>query len=439
MLNRLALGSWTLTLLISATLTLPAGAAEKPFIAVGAAKAKKVVLAIAPIRIERANKDDARVISETLSSDLTFMDLFRFLSPSSFTEPNSAGITPGSFKMTDWTSIGAEFVIKTLLTREGATFKLEGHLYDTAGNRAIFSKRYVAEPADLKTMAHTFANDLVSTLTGLPGIFLTKIVMSCGKDGKKELFLMNFDGSDVRQLTRHQSIALAPAWSPSGTKIAYSIYTKNASNVRNIDLYEMDFKDRKVRLLSNRRGINSGAAYSPDGKQIAATLSFSGNPELYVFSPGSPNATRITQSFGFDVDPTWSPDGTKIAFVSSRSGMPMIYSMNADGSNVKRLTYAGRYNATPHWSPTNSKIVFAGWIDGRFDIFTMNPDGTTIERLTKNQGNNEDPQFSPDGNFVVFSSNRAGQSNIYIMNSDGTTTKRLTYGLGNCSSPKWSR
>ncbi len=427
------------TLLGALVTSTETGATDKPYIAVGDAKAKKSVLAIAPIHASGDTGKDARTISETLSADLTFMDIFRFVPSSSFAEPATAGVAPGTFQMANWTSIGAEFVIKSMLLREGGTFKLEGHLYDSQGNRVVLSKRYVAAASELKTMAHTFANDIVTALTGLPGIFLTKIVMSCGKTGgKKELYLMNFDGTEVRQLTRHNSIAFAPAWSPDGSKVAYSIYTKNSSNIRNIDLYEMDFSERTVKLLSNRRGINSGAAYSPDGSKIAATLSFAGNPEIYVFERGSRNATRVTKSFGFDVDPTWSPDGSKLAFVSSRSGMPMVYSMNADGSNVKRLTFAGRYNATPSWSPTNNKIAFAGWIDGKFDIFIMNPDGTTIERLTKKQGSNEDPHFSPDGNFIAFSSNRTGQNNIYVMNVDGTFTKRLTYGLGNCSTPKWS-
>ena len=124
-------------------------------------------------------------------------------------------------------------------------------------------------------------------------------------------------------------------------------------------------------------------------------MSFRGNPEIFTLDPTDNTVTRITSSFGFDVDPSWSPDGSKMAFVSSRTGTSMVFSMNADGSHVQRLTYAGVYNATPSWSPRNNKIVFAGMVDHKFDIFTMNPDGTNIERLTKNQGDNEDPYFSP--------------------------------------------
>ena len=147
---------------------------DRPYIAVGNAKAKKVVLAIAPLRSDAGMAGEARVVSETISSDLTFMDLFRFLPPSSFIETSAAGIAPGTFKMTDWSSIGSEFVIKARVGREAGSLRLEGHLYDALGNRAVLSKRYAAGSNELKTMAHTFANDIVTALTGLPGIFLTK-------------------------------------------------------------------------------------------------------------------------------------------------------------------------------------------------------------------------------------------------------------------------
>ncbi len=436
MLKRLSLAV-TLACLAVPAASNPSLADDKPYIAVGSAKTKKTIIAIAPIQSDPMGRGDARLIVDTVASDLKFMDLFRFLEPAAFIESPTAGIAPGTFNMSDWSSIGAEFVAKSALSREGSSLQLEAHLYDAFSNKVLLTKRYVASAGEAKALAHTFANDIVTALTGLPGIFQTKIAMSCNRNGRKEIYIMNFDGSEPRQLTRHNSIAFAPAWHPAGTKLAYSVYARHAGNIKNIDLYELDFATRRVKLISNKRGINSGAAYSPQGDRIAATLSFNGNPEIYVVE-STGDARRLTSSFGFDVDPTWSPDGSKLAFVSSRSGMPMVYSMAADGSNVRRLTYAGRYNATPSWSPTNNKIAFAGWVDGRFDLFIMNPDGSNIERLTKAQGNNEDPSFSPDGNFIVFSSNRTGSSNIYVVNVDGTFTKRLTYGMGNCVAPKWS-
>lgn len=417
-------------------------AEERPYIAVGSAKTKKTVMAIPALQLPRAGAlldQISKQIHEIVTSDLEFMDLFRFLNAAAFIENReSAGITLDRFKLSDWTSIGAEFLLKGALVLEGNVLTLEAHLFDTFGGKEVLAKRYVTAREDSKTLAHSLANDVVMALTGSTGIFLTKIAMSCERGRKKEIYMMDFDGSHLKQVTSHQSIAFAPAWSPDGTRIVYSLYARHKNNIKNIDLYEFDFATSSIRMLSNRKGINSGAAYSPDGKRIALTMSFLGNPEIFSLDPMNGMVTRLTSSFGVDVDPSWSPDGKNLAFVSSRTGMPMVYAMALDGSKVQRLTFAGRYNATPNWSPRNNKIAFAGWVDGRFDIFIMNPDGTNIERLTKDQGNNEDPQFSPDGNFIIFSSNRTGQQNIYAMNVDGTFVKRLTYGIGNCVTPKWS-
>lgn len=420
-------------------------AADKPYISVGTAKTKKTILAYPSIQMKGGASDSvAKTIKDTVTNDLMFMDLFKFLDSKAFIEPSGAGLTPNLFKMSDWTAIKAEFLMKTALSSDGAALTLETYLYDTYGGKAVLAKRYLGSPSDAKAMAHTFANDVVQALTGSPGIFQTKIAMSCDRGGKKEIYVMNFDGSEVKQITQHQSIAFAPAWSPDSTRLVYSLYTKRKNNVKNIDLYQFDFRDSTIRMLSNRSGMNSGAVFHPDGKHIALTMSFLGseyekNPEIFLFNPDDNSVTRLTKSLGFDVDPSFNPDGKQITFVSSRSGMPMVFRMNTDGSSTQRLTYAGRYNATPSWSPTNNKIAFAGHIDRVFDVFIMNPDGSNIERLTKSQSNNEDPYFSPDGNFITFSSNRTGQKNIYVMNLDGSYVKRLTFGLGNCTAPKWSR
>ncbi|MGK5084038.1 hypothetical protein WDW37_12140 [Bdellovibrionota bacterium FG-1] len=442
--NRRTKSSWVALLLaILSFETSPAqaaGTSNAPYIPVGSARTKKTVIAFPDILTAEAQKPIGKEIVETVTNDLMFMDLFRFLPPSGFVEKPGTGITLDQFKLSDWTSVQAEFLVKaSLQAAQNGNMTVEAHLYNTFGAKEVLAKRYVALGSEAKTVGHTLANNIVEALTGLPGIFLTKIAMSCDRTGKKEIYVMNFDGTDVRQVSHHRSIAFAPGWSGDGTRLAYSLFTRHSDNVKNIDLYEFNFATNTIRLLSNRKGINSGAAYSPDSPRIALTMSFLGNPEIFSLEPSTKQATRLTKSFGFDVDPTWSPDGKQIAFVSSRTGRPMVFKQNLDGSNVQRLTYAGVYNASPTWSSQNNKIGFAGWLDKRFDIFIMNPDGTNIERLTKDQGNNEDPNFSPDGNFLTFSSNRTGQQNIYVMNVDGTFVKRLTYGLGNCVAPKWSQ
>src|SRR5206468_475577 len=145
---------------------------SQPYISVGNAKTKKTVLAFTGIRLgtdDASSRELARTITDTVTSDLTFMDLFRFLDSAAFIEDKSAGLTAGTFKMTDWTSIGAEFVIKSFLRKDGNSLSLEAYLFDTFGNKQVLAKRYLAVPSEAKTLAHTFAGELVTALTGLPG------------------------------------------------------------------------------------------------------------------------------------------------------------------------------------------------------------------------------------------------------------------------------
>jgi TolB protein len=432
-LHRLALGAILLSLFSISSLSF----ADSTYLKVGEAKVKKSVIALTAPLSDATRSAEAKTISKTIQDDLEFVDFFNVLPASAF--PQTKIASADGVKYADWVKTGVDYNSFSNVKSDGSHISYEFHLASIGNNQEIFAKRYTAERGELKILAHTVANDIVLNITGKKGIFLTKIAFQCDKTGKKEIYTSNFDGSDVRQVTRLRSIAMAPAWSPDGTKIAFSVYNRHSDNVKNIDLFEFNFRTGSLRPLSNRRGMNSGANYSPNGQQIAYTMSYSGNPQIYVLDLSSKDSTQMTRSVGFDVDPAFSPDGSKLAFVSTRPGKPMLYLLDVKNpSDVKRLTYAGQLNATPSWSPDGKRIAFAGWLDKHFDLFTITPDGGKIDRLTKDEGNNEDPSYSPDGNFLAFTSNRSPGKNVYIMSTEGSNVKRLTFGLGNCVAPKWS-
>lgn len=407
-------------------------------IAVGDARTKKSIVAFPVIQAPNDPEGRLRSVREITMEDLAFSGLFDFLNPSAFVEDsNKAGVTIGTFKMTDWSAIGAEFLMKAKGTVDSSGVNLELYLYGVQSGKQLLGKRYKSGLDSIRKMAHTVSNDVLFALTGKKGPFTSKIAFVSDRTGKKEIYLMDYDGQNPIKVTSRFAHAMAPAWRPDGKELVFTAITKNAKNVRNHNLFLYDLPTGKIEMLSNKPGINSGAAYSPNGQQIALTMSFPGNPEIFLMDPKSKVINRITNSFGLDVDPAWSPDGKWLAFVSDRSGRPMVYKMEASGANVQRLTYAGYYNATPSWSPAGNKLAFAGWDAGKFDIFIMNPDGTNLERLTKNMGNNEDPDFAPDGYFLVYSSNRKGKKNLYITNIDNTVHRQITSDFGNCEAPKW--
>jgi len=408
-------------------------------IAVGEARVRKSVVAFPTIIASRDTEGKLRSVREISMSDLDFSGLFDFLNPAAFVEDGAkAGVTPGTFKLVDWSSIGAEFLVKGKGEVVGNNVTLEIYLYSVSTGKQLLAKRYKATEDSVRKMAHTVSNDILFALTGKKGPFTSKVAFVSDKTGKKEIYVMDYDGHNPIKVTSKFSHAMSPGWSADGKQIAFTAVTKNGKNVRNHNLFVYDLPTGKINMLSNRQGINSGSVFSPVGKQLALTMSFPGNAEIFLMDPVSKVVQRITNSFGLDVDPSWSPDGKWLAFVSDRSGRPMVYKMEASGANVQRLTYAGYYNATPSWSPAGNKLAFAGWDAGKFDIFIMNTDGTNIERLTKSMGNNEDPDFAPDGYFIVYSSNRKGKKNLYITNVDNTTHRQITSDFGNCESPRWS-
>jgi TolB protein len=425
-------------LLLSLVFLAPAARGQSTYLQVGEAKTKKPVIALTPLSVPgESAKAALKIIEQTLLADLDFTDQFRMLPGSAF--PQTSVPSLAELKTGDWAKTGSDYVGYGSFADSRSGASIEFHLASVGGGTEVLAKRYTADSGEWKALAHSIANDIVLAITGKKGIFLTRIAFVCDKSGKKEIYTSSFDGSEVRQVSRLRSLSMAPAWSPDGTKIAFSVYNRHSGNIKNIDMFEFQFRSGILKLLSNRSGINSGASYSPDGGRLAYTMSHTGNPEIHLLDLASGESTQITRSLGFDVDPAFSPDGQKLAFVSSRPGKPMIYTLDLKNPlEVKRLTYAGSYNATPNWAPDGGKIVFAGWLDRHFDLFTITPDGGKIDRLTKDEGNNEDPHYSPDGNFIVFSSTRSGGKNVFVMNSDGSKVRRLTFGMGTCVAPKWS-
>jgi TolB protein len=327
--------------------------------------------------------------------------------------------------------------------------EFEVYVYDVPMAKLILGKKYLSKSKEARTTGHTFADDLMMALTGKRGVFRTKLVAASDRAGNrwKEIYVMDWDGRNLTQVTNHHSISLSPAWNIDGKTIAYTSFAYHpALKSRNPDLFTYDIFGGKRFLVSSRIGINSGSAFSSDGKSIFLTISHGSDPDIYKMNLDGDDLHKITNGpkGSLNVEPAVSPDGSKIAFSSDRSGAPMIYVMNADGSGVKRLTFAGRYNSSPSFSPDGKKLVFAGQDHDHFDLFTINIDGSDLQRLTSAKtpsgraANNEDPSFSPDGRLIVFTSNRTGKNQIFLITVDGANERRITVDNHNYFKPKWS-
>ncbi|MCD6291570.1 MAG: PD40 domain-containing protein [Anaerolineae bacterium] len=278
-----------------------------------------------------------------------------------------------------------------------------------------------------------------------------RIVFHSERTGDFDIWVMNDDGTDQRQLTDAHGRDIEPAWSPDGRKIAFA---SARDDPENLQLYIMnaDGSDQHP-LLPFEASDNWSPAWSPDGQKIAYQSNRDHSFEIYVVNADGTGRTRLTGT-GAQADgqpspnnsmPSWSPDGKRIAFVSDRDGNHEIYVMNADGSDQRRLTNHPADDVRPRWSPDGQYILFESDRHGRRGLYVIpapgaNPQPTREAKLlTDARGDYVAPNWAWGGEAIVFSANIEDHDwEIYIMNADGSGIRRLTFSPRFDRFPSWT-
>jgi len=271
---------------------------------------------------------------------------------------------------------------------------------------------------------------------------------SWSPNGNNDIYLMDADGLHITQLTKDlfasvyilQSAAdVEPVWSPDGSHIAFTSGRDNTMmNYIDTNIYVMDADSSNIKQLTGVGHEDAGPDWAPNGKQIAYVSkdtftsddNLMENPtwNIYLINVDGSNEIQLTNDPANELEMAWSPDGTQLAFISDRNGHDFdIYVMNVDGSDVVKVTNDAGNEFGPAWSPDGSQIAFNSDHNGNVQLFVMNADGSDITQLTSDKSNSAYPAWSPDGSHIVFESDREdGNANIYIMNTDGSNIVRLT-------------
>ena len=291
---------------------------------------------------------------------------------------------------------------------------------------------------EFRFAVHLAADETVNWATGSPGIASTRIAYVAQSADGSEIFVVDSDGFRKRQLSFDGSIALSPAWAPSGDRIAYMSY-KNGDPA----IFELDVGQELSSLRIDLPGLDMTPAYTPDGTRLAFAATVDGRTEVHTYNLVERCcAERATFArFANSLSPTFSPDGRRFAFNSDRLGQLHIFVKElGDNTSTELLTPyiydRSVHNAGPDWSPNGDRIAFHGWVDGVPQVFTVAPNGAGLRQLTQ-VGRNEDPSWAADGRHIVFASTRRGVTGLWILDVVSGRIRRLVYGDG-VRLPDWS-
>jgi len=338
----------------------------------------------------------------------------------------------------DWSFLGVEAIVVGTVVQKGANaYTLRFQLFDTFRREQLIGYEMPASRGNMRGAAHRAADMIYEKLTGIKGVFGTKVAYITAKQQGKErlysLIVSDQDGENEHTVMESADPIMSPAWSPDSRQLAYVSFEGNKSSI-----FIQTLRSGNRFQVSNKPGINGAPSFSPDGRKLVVTLGgVDGNPDIHIVDITSRQSKRLTTHRAIDTEGTWSPDGRYIYFTSDRSGGPQVYRMSANGGTPERITFEGSYNARPRLSPDGKKLAMVHNDRGNYRIAVMELESKNLLVLSSGQ-QDESPSFAPNSDILIYATRQRRDGVLETVSADGLIRQKMESGQGDVREPVWS-
>lgn len=365
-------------------------------------------------------------VGEVIRADLTRSGQFRLISATGANLDSQSTISYG-----DWQARGADYLAFGSITQAGDQYTVSYRLVDSVRKTELDQVSINGTEAEMRRISHQIADRIYEKITGVRGVFSTRIAYVLQTGNAYELQIADADGQNPQVMLRSKHSIISPAWSPDGGKLAYVSFESNKPVV-----YIQTLRTGQRVPVANYKGNNSAPSWSPDGSKLAIVLSRDGISQIYTLNADGSDLRRVMRSPLIDTEPRFSPDGQSLIFTSDRGGNPQIYKVPLSGGEAQRLTFSGGYNISPRPSPDGSQLVYVTRRNGAFRIASLDTKSGSEQLLTAGP-DDQSPSFAPNGMQVLYSSVQGGRSVLAVTSIDGRVKQTLSALNGKVREPTW--
>jgi TolB protein len=329
----------------------------------------------------------------------------------------------GKFKSV---SSSGDAVLKGSVSSTWSGVKINFQLFGK-DNKPLLNQTMTVPKNQARQAAHHISDLVYQTLTGVRGIFSTRIAYILVHDGKYALNVADYDGFNPKPILVSPQPIMSPAWSRDGKKLAYVSFENG-----NPDIYVSNIANGARTLLSNYSGINGAPAFSPNDQRLALVLSKGGAAKVFIMPLATKKLDQITTGNAIDTEPSFAPDGQSILLTSDRGGSPQIYRAKLPSGQIQRISFNGSYNARASFSPDGNQIVMIHVGDNSNGYGIGLQDLQTGAYLTLDNSGNDQSQM------VIFAKKSGPNRQLALVSTDGRIKLALPSDVGEVQEPVWS-